>query len=64
MLMFGGFFYLFLGSLFGSKAELKNSCKVAAKYCFYLQLVGMWMTFMFLVPGCNDINIPESNGNR
>ncbi|CAB3979608.1 solute carrier organic anion transporter family member 4A1-like [Paramuricea clavata] len=48
-----------IGSLFGSKTELKNSCKVAAKYCFFLQLVGMWMTFMFLVPGCNDINVPE-----
>lgn len=53
-----------IGSLFGNKKELKNSCKVAAKYCFYLQLVGMWMTFMFLLPGCNDMKVPEQSMNR
>ncbi|XP_046859247.1 solute carrier organic anion transporter family member 4A1-like isoform X2 [Xenia sp. Carnegie-2017] len=48
-----------IGSCFGSKVELKRSCKVAAKYCFFLQLFGMWMTFMFLVPGCDDIKVPD-----
>ena len=52
------------GSLFGSKTELKNSCKTAAKYCFYLQIIGMWMSFMFLVPGCDDITVPEQRTNR
>ena len=44
--------------------ELKRSCKVAAKYCFFLQLFGMWMTFMFLVPGCDDIKVPDVRMTR
>ncbi|XP_031557176.1 solute carrier organic anion transporter family member 4C1-like [Actinia tenebrosa] len=44
---------IFIGSFVTKKVGVRDSCKRAAKVTFLLQLVGVWGSLNFLIPGCD-----------
>ena len=43
---------IFLGSYLVKRVDVRQSCKIAAKYCFIFQFIGTWAVLTFLIPGC------------
>ncbi|XP_015752408.1 PREDICTED: solute carrier organic anion transporter family member 4A1-like [Acropora digitifera] len=48
-IVFGGFFV--------RRFNLKKSCKLSAKYCFVFALLSAWTAFLFMIPGCEKVNL-------
>jgi len=48
-IVFGGFFV--------RRFNLKKSCKLSAKYCFVFALLSAWTAFLFMIPGCDKVNL-------
>ena len=36
---------------------MKKSCKLSAKYCFVFALLSAWTAFLFMIPGCDKVNL-------
>ncbi|XP_048583735.1 solute carrier organic anion transporter family member 4A1-like [Nematostella vectensis] len=57
-----------LGTLIVNKLGVRRSCRRAAKVTFLLQLVGIWGSLNFLIPGCTyakfaGVDVPYHNSS-
>lgn len=60
---------IFLGSYLVKRVDVRQSCKIAAKYCFIFQFIGTWAVLTFLIPGCKTtllagVSHPYNNNSK